>query len=140
MITEPEPVQQHDFAVLLQGRGISEVFVLVEAGLQYMKGQCLAPNQWGRLRGYRDALARAHDDRMRTDAHDLPAYVVAEAHSKRYDVADLMSIADAAEKLERSEQHVRRLARTGVLRREPKSGLLIGSDVMAAKRIRQRRG
>lgn len=70
--------------------------------------------------------------------HELPVYVAAEAHSTRQDVADLITVVDAAKELGYTVQHVRRLARTGLLQRERISGLLIRSDVLTLKRQRKR--
>lgn len=130
------PVQAHGLAVLLQGAGISEVFILVEAGLRYMKDQGLKREQYTRLKSHRDILAEAHDERMSTNGHDLPVYVVREAHSVRQDVADLITVADAAAELGYTERHVRRLAHAGLLQRGGIPGLLIRSDVLtlAARR------
>lgn len=141
MPQNPPPVSHHGCAVLLQGHGISEIYVLVEAGLRWMKGQGIKAEQMARLRDYRDVLARAHDDqRMFLKEHELPTYVVVEQHSNRQDVADLMAVADAAKELGYTVQNVRRLARTGLLQRERTSGLLIRSDVLALKRQRKRGG
>jgi hypothetical protein len=136
MIGDPPPVQQCHHAVLLQGDGISEVFILVEAGLRYMKEQCIKPDQMQRLRRHRDVLAQAHDDRMFLKEHELPVYAVVEAHSIRQDVADLMTVAEAAEELEYTVQHVRRLARAGVLQ-QGAFGLLVRSHVLTLKRQRK---
>ncbi|WP_264992407.1 type IV toxin-antitoxin system AbiEi family antitoxin domain-containing protein, partial [Mycobacterium montefiorense] len=134
----PPPVSQHGAAVLLQGIGVSEVYAVFEAGLRWMKGQGIKAEQMTRLCGYRDVLARAHDDRMFADEHGFPTYVVVEAHSRCQDVADLITVADAAEALGYTPQHVRRLARSGRLQREGISGLLIRSDVLTLKRQRKR--
>ena len=134
----PEPVAQHGLAVLLQGRGVSEVFMLVEAGLRYMKNQCLKPEQMQRLRQHRDVLARAHDDRMSTNGRELPVYVAVEAHSECQDIADLMKVAAAAKELGCTERHVRRMVHSGLLQREGTFGLLIKSDVLALKQQRKR--
>ena len=106
---EPKPVTQHGLAVLLQGLGVSEVFILVEAGLRWVETQGIRAEQMARLRRHRDVVAKAHDDRMFSKEHELPAYVVAEEHSIRQDVADLITVADAAKELSYSVQHVRRL-------------------------------
>ena len=135
----PEPVQQHGLAVLLQGVGISEVFILVEAGLRRMENQGIRCEQMARLRRHRDVLAAAHDDRMFAKEHDLPVYVAAQRHSVRQDVADLITVADAAEELNYTVQHIRRLARAGTLQRENTSGLLFRTGVLALKRKRERR-
>lgn len=134
---DPAPVQQYGYCVLLQSTGISEVYALVEAGLRWMKGQGIRSEQMTRLRGYRDVLAQAHDDRMFAKEHDFPIYVAAEAHSKCQDVQDLMTVADAAKELKYTMQHVRRLARAGILQ-QGAFGLLVRSDVLALKRQRKR--
>jgi hypothetical protein len=133
----PPPVQQHGLAVLLQGLGVSEVYTLVEAGLKWMKGQGIKAEQMTRLHSYRDVLAQAHDDRMFAKEHELPTYVVAEAHSKCQDVADLMTVADAAKELRYTVQHVRRLVRAGVLQ-QGSFGLILRSDVLTQKLERKR--
>jgi hypothetical protein len=133
----PPPVSQHGLAVLLQGLGVSEVYTLVEAGLRWVQGQGIKPEQMTRLRGYRDVLAQAHDDRMFSKEHELPTYVVAETHSKCQDVADLMTVAEAAKELRYTVQHVRRLARAGVLQ-QGSFGLILRSDVLTLKRQRKR--
>jgi hypothetical protein len=58
-------------------------------------------------------LAAAHTDGMSACGHDLPAYVVAEAHSHRQDIADLITIANAAEELGCTQRHVRRMTHAG---------------------------
>lgn len=103
-----------------------------------MKTQSLKPDQFSRLKHHRDVLARAHDDRMFAKEHESPVYVVAEQHSICQDVADLITVADAAAELGYTPQHVRRLAHTGLLQRGGLPGLLIRSDVLALKRQRQR--
>lgn len=133
------PVQQHGPAVLLQGVGVSEIYALVEAGLRWMKGQGIKPEQMARMMGYRDVLAAAHTTRMSADGHKLGDYVVAERYSIRRDVADLTTVANAAEEIGCSQRHVRRLVGTGALRREPAFGLLIRSDVLTYKQQRERR-
>ncbi|MEW5808565.1 MAG: helix-turn-helix domain-containing protein [Actinomycetota bacterium] len=133
-------VQQFGLCVLLQGQGLSEVYALVEAGWRYMKGQGIKAEQMQRLQAYRHILATAHDERLRfAKEHELATYVAVDAHSEGQDVADLISVADAAKELGFSVQHVRRLARSGLLQRAAFSGLLIRSDVLALKRQRARR-
>lgn len=106
----PEPVAQHGPAVLLQGLGVSEVYALAEAGLQWMKGQGIKTEQMARLRGYRDVLAAAHTDRMSAVGHTFAEVTVAESHSESQDGDDWMSIADVAAELSLSARHARRLA------------------------------
>jgi len=135
----PAPVQQHGLAVLLQGIGVSEVYALVEAGLQWMKGQGIKAEQLTRLRGYRDVLAAAHDDRMSDCGHEFAEATAAESNSQCQDGDDWMSIAEAAAALTLSDRHARRLAPELGGVRIGATWMVRKAPVLALKRQRQRR-
>jgi hypothetical protein len=123
---------------VLQGRGVSEVYALVEAGLRWMKDQGIRTDQMARLRDYRDVLAQAHDDRMSATGRELPVYVVAESHSEGQDDADWISVAEASAELGVSPRQVRRLSMVYQLgRRFGTTWALDRGAVRALKRQRE---
>ena len=135
----PPPVSQHGLAVLLQGSGLSEVFILVEAGLRRMENQGIKAEQMARLRRHRDVLAAAHDDRMSHPGHEFAGVVVAESNSHCQDGDDWMSIAEAATELSLTTRHLRRLAPILGGTRIGNSWMVKKAPVLTLKRQRERR-